>query len=100
MWAGKIWEGTEAPEGVFTISLDSGEIEAGKLHEDLEGEGGRFLGKCTGLEPACKQCHIAAKRAHSAVFAAKNPATGKAEFFDACAPTPSGGRRGSTWVRP
>ena len=60
-------------------------MKAGKLHEDFKGEGGRLVGKCTDLESAYKQCPIAAKHAHVAIFAVKNPATGKAEFFEACA---------------
>ena len=72
-------------------------MKAGKLHEDFEGEGGSLVGKCTDLESACKQWPIAAKRAHVVIFAVKNPANGKAEFFEACA-FPLRGRRSSAWV--
>lgn len=84
LWADKIEE-ARSSRGWFAIILASGEVLIGRAHEDFNGDGGRFVGKCLDLGLVCKQCPIAPSHSHLAIIATKNPRTGVVEFFEATA---------------
>ena len=74
-------QGREHPYNIVTVTLSDGTRLAGELHADFMDPKINLMGTCLDLEPAYKQCPVHPADHHCAIFALKDPQTGKIEFF-------------------